>query len=111
MAAGDTNVTGPLAPLRIIAGAAAIALLVQTGASRPAESPFLVAPYLQLGDVPKLSPVEPVRVLWQTPHEPATRWTVEVRQSADDPWRPAVGVEGRLIAAESPYRLFSVALT
>src|SRR5687768_7747657 len=80
----------------------------QTGAS-PAASPFIVEPYLQLGDVPKLSPVETLRVLWQAPNEPGATWSVDVRQDGGEAWRPAVGAGGRLIPhAEAPYRLFSV---
>lgn len=43
----------------------------------PAASPFIVEPYLQLGDVPMLSQVETVRVLWQAPNEPAAKWAVD----------------------------------
>jgi Icc-related predicted phosphoesterase len=75
-------------------------------------APFIVEPYLQLGDLPRLSPVEPVRLLWQAPNEPAAKWSVDVRQASRDPWRPSVGVGGRLIAQpNAPYRLFSVPLT
>jgi predicted phosphodiesterase len=78
----------------------------------PAASPFIVEPYLQLGDVPKLSPVETVRLLWQAPNEPAAKWSVDVRQDAKEAWRAAVTVTGRLNAsADPPYRLFSVPLT
>ena len=67
---------------------------------------------LQLGDLPKLSAVEPVRVLWQAPNEPEARWSVDVRQSDNEPWRTAVGAGARLIAQPNePYRLFNVPLT
>lgn len=80
-------------------------------ASDPA-SPFIVEPYLQLGDVPKLAPYEPVRVLWQAPNEPGARWSVDVRQAEGDPWRPAVGAGGRVITQmKTQFRLFNVHLT
>jgi hypothetical protein len=78
------------------------------------ESVFVVKPYLQLGDLPKLTPSESVRVLWQAADEDDVKWTVEFRQADDEVWRPAVGTNGRLIratAALPAYRLFSVALT
>jgi predicted phosphodiesterase len=76
------------------------------------DEPFIVKPYLQLGDLPRLSPAEPLRVLWQAAHDTGAKWAVDVRQAAGDPWRPAVGAGGRLIAQpEAPYRLFSVPLT
>jgi predicted phosphodiesterase len=89
--------------LTVLAAAAQVA---------PAPSPFLVEPYLQLGDVPKLSVTESVRVLWQAANDPTVKWTVEVRQDSREPWRAAVGAGGRVIATnDPPYRLFSVPLT
>ena len=73
---------------------------------------FLVEPYLQLGDVPRLSTTETVRVVWQAANEPSAKWAVGVRQDAKEPWRAAVGTAGRTIAtADPPYRLFNVPLT
>jgi hypothetical protein len=87
-------------------------VLTAGSASQSVESPFIVKPYLQLGDLPKLSSVESVRLLWQAPNETGAKWAVDVRQSANAPWRPAVGAGGRVIATQEPsYRLFSVALT
>jgi hypothetical protein len=97
---------------RLTLSAALLAAAVAAG-SQPAPSPFIVQPYLQLGDVPKLSPAEPVRVLWQAANEAGASWSVEVRQNAGEPWRPAVVPAGRLIATQpdAPYRLFNVAVT
>lgn len=97
----------------LFAGALAVAHPDAPAAQAPARavSPFIVEPYLQLGDMPRLSPVEPVRLLWQSP-EPAAKWAVDVRQDRHTAWRAAVGVNGRLIAhADAPYRLFNVPLT
>lgn len=111
------------APVRLAFGAAVFAgvfaaarpHVVPAGqASSPsASSAFIVQPYLQLGDVPKLSPSEPIRVLWQAANEAGASWSVEVRQNAGEPWRAAVVPAGRLIATQpdGPYRLFNVALT
>ncbi|HXW04316.1 MAG TPA: metallophosphoesterase [Vicinamibacterales bacterium] len=78
------------------------------------DGPFLVKPYLQLGDLPKLSPAEPVRVLWQALDERGIKWAVEVRQGASEPWRPAIASAGRLIpavGATPAFRLFNVPVT
>src|SRR5574339_26662 len=86
-------------------------LLQLPGSTTTTESPFIVQPYLQLGDLSRLSPVEPVRVLWQTPDDREAKWAVDVRQGEADPWRTAVAVVGKLIPGDSPYRLFNVSLT
>ena len=100
--------------MKILSAFLALALGVAAAAQAPvpAASPFIVEPYLQLGDVPKLSPVETVRLLWQAPNEPAAKWAVDVRQDSKEPWRAALGAAGRVNAsADPPYRLFNVPLT
>ncbi len=72
------------------------------------------AVHLQLGDLPKLTSSESVRVLWQAVDDDEVKWTVDVRQGEDAPWRPAIASAGRLIRAIGSlpsYRLFSVPLT
>jgi hypothetical protein len=44
----------------------------------PAQAPFLVKPYLQLGDAPRASAAERLDLLWHTEDREA-RWAVEVR--------------------------------
>ena len=100
-----------LVPSKLAIVVLVLAGFLQLPGSTATESPFIVQPYLQLGDLSNLSPVEPLRVLWQAPNDREVKWTVDVRQSEADSWRPAVAVEGRLIAGESPYRLFNVSLT
>ena len=76
------------------------------------ESPFLVKPYLQLGDLPRLSSTEPVRVLWQAANDATATWAVDVRQSDQESWRTAIATGGRLLGTPgSLYRIFSVPLT
>ena len=69
-----------LAVLATMAGMALPAADQTTGAP---DSPFIVKPYLQLGDLPRLSPSEPVRVLWQAANDTGAKWTVDVRQRAE----------------------------
>jgi hypothetical protein len=47
---------------------------------------FIEKPYLQLGDSPKLSTSESLKLLWHTADESA-KWSVEVRTSKDKKWR------------------------
>jgi phosphodiesterase/alkaline phosphatase D-like protein len=98
-------------PSTLVAAALVLAGMLQAPTDKAPDGPFIVQPYLQIGDLPRLSDVEPVRVLWQAPNETGAAWTVDVRQTAAESWRPAVTVDGRLIPAETPYRLFSVTLS
>ena len=98
-----------LAVLAALAGAAAPAANQVVAAP---DDPFIVKPYLQLGDLPRLSPTEPVRVLWQAANDVDAKWVVDLRQRDSEPWRSAIASSGRLITmADGSYRLFSVPLT
>jgi hypothetical protein len=68
-------------PLCLPSWAAALLLagLVQLPGRAVTQSPFIVQPYLQLGDLSSLSSVEPVRVSWQAPNERDVKSTVDVR--------------------------------
>ena len=96
-----------------LATAFAASVLVHVAGQQPLADPhFIVKPYLQLGDLPRLSPTENLRLIWQASDTPVTEWLVEVRQSENDPWRPLVGATGRLISTwDVPYRLFNVPIT
>jgi 3',5'-cyclic AMP phosphodiesterase CpdA len=74
---------------------AAASLLLSYAASEP--DTFLERPYLQLGDVPKLSSSESLVLLWHTMKEPAD-WKVEVRTSKDSAWRVAGPVASQLVS-------------
>jgi Calcineurin-like phosphoesterase len=108
-----TSSIGTLATRLAAVAAASIALSTWGGAqSTPAVSPFIVKPYLQLGDLPKLGSSEPVRLLWHAANERDPNWTVEVRQDERDSWRPVVGTASRLIEmGDEPYRVYSAPLT
>jgi hypothetical protein len=110
---GNARVRRGLGALVVLLGLTTVA-----GTTRPvrqtpvlADDPFIVKPYIQLGDLPKLAPSEAVRVLWQSPNDPEAKWTVDFRQRGGDSWRSAIATAGRLIAADTPYRLFNVPLT
>ena len=72
----------------ILAAVSLVAASLLLSYSPPTPGVFLEKPYLQLGDVPKLSPQESLVVLWHTENVPAD-WKVEVRTSKDGAWRAA----------------------
>jgi len=77
---------------------------------RPAE-PFVVSPYLQMGNRPLLSSQEELTVSWITPANDAD-WLVDVRSLADSKWRRAKApVITRInLPFLPPLRLYSAAL-
>ena len=101
-----------LTALVVLTGVATMAVHSPRGAGQmtvASDSPFIVKPYLQLGDLPRLSPSEPVRVLWQAANDTDAKWTVDVRQRNTEPWRSAIVTGGRLVGtSDAPYRLFNV---
>jgi hypothetical protein len=81
-----------------LVAAAALSTFVQTASAQatpPVESPFIVKPYLQLGDSPTLGETETYSLLWHTDSVRA-EWRVEVKQ-ADSPWREQPTFYGRVI--------------
>jgi acid phosphatase type 7 len=57
---------------------------------------FLIKPYQQLGDNPKLKPMESVQLLWHTA-ENARNWQVQLKVQGDADWRPPVSVSGTVV--------------
>jgi hypothetical protein len=70
--------------VRPILGLLAATLLLSQAS--PDAGPFLEKPYLQLGDLAKLSESESLVLLWHTAAVPAS-WAVEVRTPKDKTWR------------------------
>ena len=72
--------------------------------------PFVVKPYLQLGDRPGLMTDEALDVLWHA-RDTDSAWALEYRPKTRMRWRKAV-VEHRRIAAEGiePHRVYSAAI-
>src|ERR1041385_863017 len=74
-----------------------LAASAAVGQSAPAgPSPFLVKPYLQLGDSPSLGETETYALLWHTDSVRAD-WRVEVRLSGSAPWTLQPTFNGRLV--------------
>ena len=74
---------------KIIPGAVFLMLTGLLLSYSPADpDTFLEKPYLQLGDVPKLSSSESLVLLWHTSNQQAD-WRAEVRTSKDSAWRAA----------------------
>jgi hypothetical protein len=88
----------------------AAGLLVLIGNAVRAADPFVVKPYLQLGDAPASNTGDLV-LLWQAEDVDAD-WSVEYRSGADAPWSKAVAPSSRRIAVAevAPHRVYRAAL-
>src|SRR5438105_2335607 len=91
------------------AGAAgALGLEHLLAADAPADDgPFIVKPYLQLGDAPGLAAKEQLVVLWHTNDRDAD-WKVEYRDQGSTTWQPAPRLTWARVAADSipPHRVY-----
>jgi hypothetical protein len=77
----------------------------------PSNTPFLVKPYLQLGDAPAKGAAGSLLLLWQTADADAD-WAVEYRSKADPSWQSAEPPVHRRVAVPSiaPHRVYRAAL-
>jgi len=75
---------------------AALVLFAANGID-PSADVFLVKPYLQLGDSPKLATPESLVLMWHTRDEPAS-FAVQVRQAGSPPWSDDAPASSRRIA-------------
>jgi hypothetical protein len=91
----------------------AAALSGGAASTQSSSSPFIVKPYLQLGNAPKLSPSETMVVMWQAADEKDATWSVDVRRTQAEGWAPVVGILGRLVDLPPlpPYRVFKAPLS
>ena len=93
-----------------------LASLVLFSLTLRAAGPFLVEPYLQLGDARNLQQSETMALLWQTPDESGD-WAVEVKWSAGKVktpiWRKTAAPSSRRIAVEGvePHRVWRATMT
>jgi hypothetical protein len=73
---------------------------------------FVVKPYLQLGNSPKLASPEGMVVMWHAPDR-VSSWLVETKASGRQNWSPAGQVEWRRVAVEGiePHRVYSAVLS
>ncbi len=76
----------------------------------PAPGPFLVKPYLQLGDAPARSDV--LALLWHADDRDAD-WSVEFRNAPDRPWAKAEAPVSRRVAVAGvePHRVYHATLS
>jgi hypothetical protein len=70
--------------------------------------PFIVKPYLQLGDHPDLLTEEALEVLWHA-RDADSEWVVEYRATQRSRWKKSTNVEFKRIAADGiePHRVYS----
>ena len=73
-----------------------------------ASGPFLVQPYLQLGDTPTASPSESLELLWQAESNIGT-WRVEMKTSAN--FKPVAAPASRLVALGRRHFVYRASLT
>jgi hypothetical protein len=80
--------------------------------AKPPAGPFLVKPYLQLGDHPAGRAADRLVVLWHADDVEAG-WGVEYRAGPDRPWRKAEAPEARRVATEgvASHRVYRATLT
>ena len=73
--------------------------------------PFIVKPYLQIGDPPHLSVPESLVLMWHA-EDRNLEWSVEVRDRNADVWSPIEQVSHRRIAVPTiePHRVYSAVL-
>jgi hypothetical protein len=76
---------------------------------KPAERPFLVAPYLQLGDRAEASAIE---LMWHA-EDADGAWTVEYQTAANQGWKGAGAVASKRVApvGSPPHRVYRARLT
>ena len=75
-------------------------------------SPFVVKPYIQLGEAAALSKRESLVLAWQSPVAPS-EWAVEVMRSGETKWSRTTPPESRRIAIPSiePHMLYKTTLS
>ncbi len=69
--------------------------------------PFIVKPYIQLGNAPRLLPREQMVVTWHTADQEAA-WTVETRSAGETTWQSTKSPARNLVAVETvpPHRVY-----
>lgn len=78
----------------------------------PGGDPFLVKPYLQLGNAPTIGATERLTLLWHTADQDAN-WVVQTKLSNSGPWASAstVAMTRVEVATIAPHRVYSATLT
>lgn len=92
-----------------------LVLTVLAAAPLPAraEEPFLVKPFVQLGDTVRPGlPVNALELVWLTLDDDAAAWSMEYRPGEERPWRPADVATARRIAVPgvAPQRVYRAPL-
>jgi len=97
--------------LRAGAGVLALAPLSQADGEKP-EDLFVVKPYLQLGDAPRLLKAEQMVVSWQTGNDEG-KWVVEFRTGRKGKWIEAGDPKIASVAVSgiAPHSVFRATLT
>lgn len=93
------------------AGALELSGLLSAG-TKDEGQPFLVKPYIQLGDAPALQAKEQLMMVWHT-HDQDSPWAVEFREPDKDAWSAAEPPTWTRVAVDTiaPHRIYRVTLT
>lgn len=77
------------------------------------ENTFLAAPYLQLGNNPKLGKTDTLALLWHTKPDEKAVWLVEVRPATGGAWKKLAAPTHKAIAVSGidPHEVWSATLT
>jgi len=98
--------------LRVGAGASVLALTTLSHAAANPDGVFVVKPYLQLGDAPRLREAEQMVVSWHSVDDD-TKWSVEFRDGQRGEWVATTAPQSARVAVMGivPHRVFRATLT
>src|SRR5713226_2631873 len=82
-------------------------IMLSLGRGQAAELPFVVDPYIQMGDAPALSSSDSMVIMWHTA-DVDQPWDVQVKKPADKRWSgPIAAVSIRVAVRDiEPHRVF-----
>jgi acid phosphatase type 7 len=77
-----------------------------------ADQPFVIEPYIQMGDAPRLSSSDSMEVMWHSA-DVDEKWDVQVKKPEDSKWSAAVKPVFTKVAVRGiePHRVFRARLT
>src|ERR1700730_15601491 len=87
-------------------------LLLILGVACAADQPFIVEPYLQMGDAPQLSSSDSLVVIWHTA-DVDQPWDVQVKKPSGNKWSAPVQATFTRVAVRGiePHRVFRASLS
>ena len=92
--------------------ALAFCLLALLGTSHAADQPFVVEPYIQMGNAPQLSSSDSMVVMWHTA-DVDQPWDIQVKKPSGTKWSSPVQATFTRVAVRGiePHRVFRAQLS